>query len=237
MKREKISTVDRIFEKKHLQKFKESRHNVLFVYDRDGKGKQEILRGVVHVSDYNRDVVLAALQEDLLKFERLLRQYLILSKKKNEDMLGYIKYKAKKNSYFADKLKRAESEKGQEAIKKLGLFQTFDLRDLLFFIQSSRNKVPLTLEEDAPERLGELRNLAMHAKNTIELEEERLYSTDSLARLLDDLHLLKKEYLNAAAKLEALPESRDMLRARNRATLDMIHKQGVSSLVHLLTNV
>lgn len=56
-------------------------------------------------------------------------------------------------------------------------------------------------------------------------------------RKLDDLDLLKKEYITASATLNALPESQAILQARNLAKLDIINRHGISSLVHLLSNM
>lgn len=70
---------------------------VLFVFTGKGNPDCQILRGVVHVSDYNRNVVLDAIQSDVLDFERDLRRYLIFMGKRNEDMVRYLKSANKNN--------------------------------------------------------------------------------------------------------------------------------------------
>src|SRR5690606_12626240 len=112
-----------------LAKFEVNTHNVLFVF------KGEVLTGIVHFSDYNQTTVLQAIQDDVLAFERKMRQYLFLKNFRNEDMLDYFKYRSEKDEYsrryFEGRIHRLEKRK--EEISQLGEFQMFDLKDLLEF--------------------------------------------------------------------------------------------------------
>src|SRR5688572_17411259 len=69
---------DNIFAPAIIKRFENSNHNVLFVFD----GK--VIKGVVHISDYNKDIVLQTIQDDILSFERKLRHLLLLNGFGNE---------------------------------------------------------------------------------------------------------------------------------------------------------
>ncbi len=55
-----ISVSSSIFRQEIIPQFEVNRHNVLFVFEED------VMMGVVHICDYNRDIVLQYIQDDIL---------------------------------------------------------------------------------------------------------------------------------------------------------------------------
>ena len=88
----KVSINDNLISAELFEKFKANRHNVLFVFEED------VFRGVVHISDYNRDIVLQNIQDDILSFERKLRQLILLNGFTNKHMLRYYEYNLERNT-------------------------------------------------------------------------------------------------------------------------------------------
>ena len=76
-KKNRLLTDDKVFDPSLLEKFRSNQHNVLFVF------KGEVLSGIVHFSDYNQTSVLQAIQDDVLTFERKMREYLFLKNYRN----------------------------------------------------------------------------------------------------------------------------------------------------------
>lgn len=83
----KLKTTDVIFDKACIEKFQNNDHNVLFVFEGN------ILKGIVHFSDYNRNIVLKRIQDDVLNFEFNLREFLILNGRSNKDILSFFEYR------------------------------------------------------------------------------------------------------------------------------------------------
>ena len=81
----KLFIDDSIFKPVIQKKFMANKHNVLFVFE------ENVLRGVVHISDYNRNNVLESVQDDLLAFERKLRQLILLNGLKMSICMTFLK--------------------------------------------------------------------------------------------------------------------------------------------------
>lgn len=85
-----ISYNDRIFSAEAISKMLQNKHNVVFVFPDD------VLMGLVHICDYNKNIVLQSIQDDILDFERMIRQLLDLSGYTNNHMIehfqGLMKY-------------------------------------------------------------------------------------------------------------------------------------------------
>jgi len=191
---QRLEVDDRIFEPDLLTKFRKNRHNVVFVFE------GHVLRGVVHISDYNQDIVIQAIQDDILAFERNLRQWLILNGFKNKDMRAYFNERLKNplndddKKYWEVQLKNAD--KKINAMKLFSDFQLFDFSSLLEFSDGSFSKRCFDLsspdqiigEWKGKEVLKKLRNLAMHGLNPVEfIRYTELYSIKSLERLYNQL--------------------------------------------------
>ena len=80
-----------------IKLFKNNKHNVLFVYTAN------VLKGIVHFADYNRNIVLKRIQDDMLNFEMNLRECLVLNGKTNQSIIEYLEYRFNKSKYKNDK--------------------------------------------------------------------------------------------------------------------------------------
>jgi hypothetical protein len=154
-----------------------SPHNVLFVDDGG------FVSGVLHISDFNRNRVIQAIQHDMLVFERSLRQFLLLNRVSNDDLVGFMKQKAgnrekREERYWGNQYDFFDSIlKGKGRISGPPL-QSFMLSHLLDYSNSSisgklfKTSLSVCLSDgknhDARSIINKLRNDAMHAKDLID---------------------------------------------------------------------
>ena len=248
LEKHKVDMNTSIFSLGIFEQFKQNKHNVLFVFE------GEVLMGVVHISDYNRDIVLQAIQDDILAFERKLRELILLHGFSNEDMLEYYKHqmgKAKKEKnilFYENKLRNFSSRKDE--IKSLGAFQLFDFSDLMEFAGSSFTKNLHKIshafiggkEKDGANSLRELRNMAMHGKNPVSKDfpgqafdkTSSIYSIDSLQVLMDRLKVLRTEYASISNKIRKHPDRLKAMELENRFKLEIIHDHHPRALQYFL---
>lgn len=239
----KLDVDDLIFHVKIIEKFEYNRHNVLFVFEGD------VLKGIVHLSDYNDDVVIQAIQDDLLKFERNLRHWYELNEFRNNDIIDFFQYrlnKAGKNrkskEFWKKRLKYIESRKNE--MNSIGEFQLFDFKEILLFGSSRKSKqifkVPKVIidnqEKDGIEVLSELRNLAMHGKDPVELDQQKsIYNLSSLQAINNKLKYFKEQYLNV---LKLIHENNDFVKSiqiHNQNKLRMIHNHHPKALEYFIS--
>ncbi len=235
----KVNVDDKIFNNNQIQKFLNNKHNVLFVFS----GK--ILKGIVHFADYNKNVIIKNIQDDVLTFELNLREFLVLNGKSNKDILDYFEYKISKKgkndrSYI---LKKLERHRRYETLKSsLGAFQHFELLDLLQYCNSPfsgilfktneiNNKINLVDENI----INSLRNTAMHGKNPIEIDLNlKIYSVDSLLTLKISVETLA--YYNSILELN-INKHKDYTLTRkleNINKLKIIHEHHPNSLKYFI---
>ena len=168
----KVDIYQHLFEEKLLEQFEANDHNVLFVFEGN------VMQGVVHICDYNSDIVLRAIQEEILRFERNLRTLLILSAFNNQHILDYLKDKAEANCFFKGKYNFYSERKSE--MSQLGEFQLFDFSILLDFCNSKHSIKCFKTAGDS-DRLRELRNIAMHGKDVVnQNRQSHIYSIQSL---------------------------------------------------------
>lgn len=224
----RVQSHDRLFTPDILSRFAQTDPNVLFVYD------GQVLAGVAHVSDFNRNRVLQLIQDDIISFERDLRRLFTLRGRSDADMLHFFEYQSEHgNSYglkskYRDKFRDANQPNKETERTLLDPFQTFDFSDLLYF--SGSEVSGQLLRFDRVKDLIALRNRAIHAKNAVEYDSHRVYSYDSLERLYDELFLLETEYYRLT---QAIANDLDYVRSRqtaNRARLDQIAQSGDKAL-------
>jgi hypothetical protein len=230
-----------IFDNDLLNFFRDNKHNVLFVFD------ESVIHGIVHISDYNRDIVLQAIQDDILSFERKLRQLILLHGKKNDNMRAYFEYKlasSKKDrdkSYYENKVKLYDNKVHE--INSLGQFQLFDFSDIMDFASSSFSDKIHTFgqyeinmsKKNGAEELKKLRNLAMHGKNPVSINyETSIFSLDSLEQLFESLKILRKEYSAISLKIRQHPDFQKSIKLENRSKLDIIHYHHPKALEYFL---
>jgi hypothetical protein len=218
----KISTDDLISSETVLRKFKNNKHDILFCYEGN------ILKGVVHICDYNKNVVLQKIQDDILTFERTLRHLMILSGKRDEDMIKYFKYKIEKDERYTDfytiKIRRYNNKLGDN--KEIGPFQQFDFSDLLNFCSSNFQQSKIYgIPGSKIEKLKNLRNLAMHGKNPIEKNvETSIYDLKSLENLTNMLNILKDELNSIKSRINGSTDYTKSIKLNNKAKLEIIDK-------------
>ncbi|MBP6872702.1 MAG: hypothetical protein KBC43_11905 [Bacteroidales bacterium] len=238
---QRLEVDDRIFAPDLIAKFRKNRHNVVFVFE------GHVLRGVVHICDYNQDNVIQAIQDDVLAFERNLRQWLILSGFSNDHFMIYFKYKISsvKKEKEADywKSRHDWATKKIEEMKNLSPFQLYDFSDLLNFVSSSFSKetfkIPIVLisgeKHSGIHELSSLRNLAMHGKNPITFDEpEQIYSQKSLEILFAQLEFLTKMTHELTLKIRNHGDYIKSIKIDNENKLRIIHEYHPKALWYFI---
>ena len=228
-----------IFKASLLKQFKNNKHNVLFVY------KGEVLMGVVHFSDYNQTKVLQAIQDDVLTFERRMRQYFFLMNYRNKDMIAYFTYRAKNSrssrAFYQNRIQMLE--KRSTEMNQLGEFQLFDLKDLLEFGNSRYSKklfpaeTMLINDKTISEitLITSLRNIAMHGKNPIEKDQHSsVYSLDSLKYLFTALNTLEKFTYRIENLINKHEDYQKSIQMDNRSKLEIIDKHHPKALNYFI---
>lgn len=235
----KLDTLQGIFDDSLLEKFNNNRHNVLFAF------KGEVLHGIVHFSDYNQTTVLQAIQDDVLTFERRMRQFLFLNNFRNKDMFEYFKYRAEnsKNSKDFYLARIASLEKKSKEMNQLGEFQLFDLKDLLEFGNSKKSKKLFKSESikinnkniHEIKLVTGLRNMAMHGKNPVEIDlETSVYSLESLKHLFAALSTLRKFTYNIEKLIANHEDYKKSIRLENQSKLEIIHQHHPKALNYFI---
>lgn len=182
----RVSPHGRLIDKNIQVLLHDAKHNVLFVMDGG------VVCGVVHISDLNRNSVIHAVQQDMLVFERNLRQFLLLNRVVDADLLKFMKLKADDG----DKYYYSQFELFDQRIQKNGgmpgqSLQSFYLSHLLDFCNSSvsgkifETKSTVNLPDgslkDARSIICDLRNTAMHAKDMVNKESGfNIYSLENM---------------------------------------------------------
>jgi hypothetical protein len=203
--------------------------------------------GVVHISDYNRDIVLQYIQDDMLTFERKLRQLILLNGFTNKDMKqhfenGLSKAKNDKNrSFYQSKI--INYEKNENEINALSPFQVFEFKDLMEFADCYSEHPVHHFEKyeisgrkkSSIEILRVLRNMAMHGKNPIGKDSEsKIYSIESLQLLFDSLKVLRSEYSKIFEKIRSHPDFLRSIQLDNKSKLQIIHDYHPKAIEYFL---
>lgn len=206
---QKVNIEDKLFDASIRDKFQ--KHQVLFVFMKD------VLCGVVHFSDYNRNPVAIYVYSLLLEFERKLRELLIYEGLNNNDMLTFFEKQVEKgddNGHYSKKTKDYKKPEKQKERKELEQFQTFFLKDLIDLLQyKGLYSVPTAINR-------ELRNPIMHAKNVVRHEDYEnsslIYNFKSFRDFLELVGILRLETVNISKKIPVeLNEEEYVIRLRN----------------------
>lgn len=238
----KLNVTDRIFESQHIEKFRNNKHNVLYVF------AGNVLKGIVHFADYNANTVLKRIQDDVLSFEMNLREFLVLNGKTNEVIQEFYKYKNEneqrenKKEHFKRRLNFFKSKENE--IKCLGQFQMCDLSDLMDYCNSSYSNKLFKFENSSKsdkrsdnEIIRSFRNMVMHGKNPIEKNtESSIFSIASLLHFQESLKIL--EHYNS--KLEELihnnADYQRSVQLENQSKLKIIHEHHPGALKYFIGN-
>lgn len=235
----KLSFKDRIFNDELITQFANNKHNVLFVF------KGDVLIGIVHFSDYNQTKVLQAIQDDVLAFERRMRQLLFLAGFRNKDMLNYFEKRAEQNensrSFYRGRISVLENR--LDEMNQLGEFQLYSLKDLMEFsndhpgedLLKSNNIEVNGKQWQEIKLINDLRNMAMHGKNPIEMEEgTHVFSTKSLNKLFQSLRALRRLTYRIEKLISDNPDYRKSVEMENRSKLHIIDKHHPKALNYFL---
>ena len=155
---------DRIFDEATLSKFeKGNQDEVMFVIEDD------IIKGVVHIVDYNNDFINYEFFKATYLFEKMLRVLLIQQGENDDSLLQWMKIKSAKSNHWDLRYKQCMPDvdyKLKEQIAKrkdCSPFQTFFLNDLLFFV-ASRKYISLHFRRSI-ESIKSVRNWVAHNKD------------------------------------------------------------------------
>ncbi|WP_417559176.1 hypothetical protein [Mesoflavibacter zeaxanthinifaciens] len=156
--------MDRLFDEKTINKFEQGDHDeVMFVIE------DNLIKGVVHIVDYNDDFLNIEFYKASYKLERMLREYLLACGENNDSIINWMKEKAVKSAFWENRYAQCmptDEEKRSQLIKKrkdLKEFQTFYLNDLLFFA-ASKGLVSKNFKKNI-EAVKQVRNWVAHSKD------------------------------------------------------------------------
>lgn len=204
----KVNPYDLIFDKETIDKFKEVDHNeIRFIMENN------LIKGVVHIVDYNSDFIGIELFKSLLQFEQNLRELLIKEKQTNRDFIDWVRKRAEKDekkrikkgdntkTHWEKRLEYIEPHdetKREERIeerKNASPFQTFYLRELLHFATN----IKVLHKDDFPlNDIGDIRNLLAHNKDITNIKEEGgdtvVYHFKGLEKFVNQMNLFFKSF-------------------------------------------
>lgn len=191
-----------LFQPDLVNRFK--RQPVQFVFTRGE------LTGVVHFSDYNKDLVDNYLFNQFAKYERGLRELLKRNRLDNESMKTFFEGKSAEpgevGKFYLKRLNRYKSTlKKRENAKDFQLDYLDDLIGLLEFHHI------IELDDD----VVDLRNMVMHVHPLIEMKDahtdDYIFTRDSFERFFGHVLTLlrdsKRVYNRIAFSKDTLPES------------------------------
>lgn len=161
---------DLLFDSKTIDKFRSGNHDeVLFVIDK------KIIKGVVHVTDYNNSFINFETYKLVYQFENLLRNYLIKKNETNDSLISWMREESQNNSHFKKRynvcMPSDVSKREVEQNRRLNFnpFQTFFLNDLLFFL-ISKNYASHKFNKGSIESITKVRNWVAHNKDLAHLK-------------------------------------------------------------------
>ena len=204
----KVNPFDLIFDKYTINKFKEVDHNeIRFIMEND------LIKGVVHIVDYNSHYIGIELFKALLQFEQNLRDLLIKEKQTNRDFIAWVRKRAEKEekkrirkgvktkTHWEKRLEQIEPnnetkrEEKKEERKNASPFQTFYLRELLHFAISIKK---LDKNDFLLDDISDIRNLLAHNKDITNIKEEGgdtvVYHFDGLEKFVKQMHQFFKSF-------------------------------------------
>ncbi|NLZ94536.1 MAG: hypothetical protein GX921_01770 [Bacteroidales bacterium] len=152
-----VNASDFIFDQSTIQKFENPNPNEIHFIIEKG-----LIKGVVHIVDYNNIYINVELFKAILKFESNLRQLLINNDLDNEDFIAWINQKASEtnSNYWNSKLNILRNNRRK--MRYANLFQTFGFRDLLNYANDT-NLLPLTNREI--DDVSNIRNSLAHNRD------------------------------------------------------------------------
>lgn len=170
-----------VFNESLLKLFQEGEH-ILFIFD------QNLIVGIIHISDYNHVEVYTYLYELIANLERDLRKLLDLSNLNNDDILEFFKKHADNKHY---KEKCSVFEDYGNKFNEVGPFEFFDLSDLVALCNYEK-----IVKID--QRVIELRRKVMHSRSGIKNKDYEqnypIYDFTSFETFFNDVIILQVEF-------------------------------------------
>lgn len=164
------------------------------------------LHGVIHFSDFNKEVVSRYLYGLLYRYERALRALLALSGYNNEHLLRYIREMAQKaetkaaRMHYGGRKGDYHTERFQEKLRNSPAFQPFYLDDLIDFANASG--------ETLDPAVVELRNRVMHSHEMVNKEDwdanGSIFEFEYFERFFRQALALQADYRRARNKVALL---------------------------------
>ncbi len=189
---------DRLFDEATLLKFETGDHDeVMFAVEDD------IVKGVVHIVDYNNDFLNVEFYKASYNFERMLRDYLVINGENNQSLLNWMQEKAGASEHWRKRYEQCvpsnskKSEQLEQKRKDLRVFQTFYLNDLLIFA-ASKQLVSKTFKQNI-EAIKQIRNWVAHSKDLA-------YRSKEMGKPLYKINELKNFVANANKFFECYEE-------------------------------
>ncbi len=163
---------DLLFSRATLQKFERNPDNVLFVVENG------IIKGVIHIVDYNNEFLFFEFYKLVFHFERNLRRFLVAKKETQGTLLKWVNDNNFRNSPPLPKT---------EELKAFPLFDAFYLSLLVSFVTSSETKY---FNWNYKKNIGLIRNWVAHNRDVIATDknddsERSLYDFKGLTRFVE----------------------------------------------------
>lgn len=182
---------DRLFDEATLAKFEKGSHDEVMFVTEGGK-----IKGVVHIVDYNNELINFEFYRVVYQFEKMLRGILHFKNETNDSLLEWMRVKGKTDRYWGKRYRTCCPEsprKHQELADKrrnCGPFQTFYLNDLLHFI-ADRNYVNKSFAKSI-HQINSLRNWVAHSQDLAHRTgrvNSPLYRIDELKQFVNHANL------------------------------------------------
>lgn len=196
-----IKPFERIFDLETLERFNSFNHNEIHFIEEDN-----LIKGVVHIIDYNSEFIQVELFRALYKFEVHLRELLVKEKLINEDFIDWVQYKAEnekdKNSqrYWEKRYEEINPsntkklEKVLEKRREFKPFQTFYLLELLRFAVDKKVLDKTRIDID---KISTLRNQVSHSNNPTtytSVEGQLIYNYINLKNYIAQINAFFRAY-------------------------------------------
>lgn len=180
--------------------------------------EHEKIKGVVHIVDYNNDLINFEFYKAVYHFEKMLRGVLHFRGETNDSLLEWMKKKGKYDNHWRSRYRKCNpkdhvnNQKKEEQRRNCGPFQTFYLNDLLYFV-SDREYVSRSFRES----IDGIRNL----RNWVAHSQDLAYKTGEVDAPLYRIDELKQFVRNANRFFECFEELEDLVR-RDDIPLDFL---------------
>lgn len=196
-----IRPYELIFSKDTINKFSYHNHNEIHFIVED-----DLIKGVVHIIDYNSEYIQVELYRSLYKFEVNLRELLVKEGLTNDDFVDWVKNKAdttKDNNSRNHWLKRyddlhpSDPNKLEKIILKRREFKPFQTFYLLELLRFASDKLIIDKTKIDIDKICSLRNQVAHSNNftTYTIEDGQLiYNYNNLIKYVEQINAFFKAY-------------------------------------------